>query len=94
MLAVWYTEQPVALLKAARSAGVTSACILAANPADPREPGLADVMLDSQWVIGDAAVAVPGYDVRILPPSGVLNAAVFYAILAEAQAAPAAPVPN
>lgn len=88
LLAVWYTEQPAALLKAARSAGVTSACILAANPADPREPGLADVLLDSQWVIGDAAVAVPGYDVRILPPSGVLNSAIFYAILAEAQAAP------
>jgi hypothetical protein len=94
LLAVWYTELPTALLKAARTAGVTSACILAGNPADEREPGAAEVLLDSQWVIGDAAVEVTGYDVRILPPSGVLNSAIFFAILAEAQAALAEPTPN
>lgn len=88
LLAVWYTAQPTALLKAARTAGVTSACMLAANPTETREPGLADILLDSQWAIGDAAVEVPGYDVRILPPSGVLNSTIFYAILAEAQGAP------
>jgi uncharacterized phosphosugar-binding protein len=88
LLAVWYTDQPTTLLKAARAAGVTSACILAANPAETRDPSLADIPLDSQWVIGDAVVEVPGYDVRILPPSGVLNSTIFFAILAEAQATP------
>jgi uncharacterized phosphosugar-binding protein len=88
LLALWYTDLPTALLKAARAKGVASACILAANPGETREPGLADVLLDSQWVIGDAVVAVPGYDIRILPPSGVLNSTLFFAILAEAQAAP------
>lgn len=87
LLAVWYTDMPRALLQAARERGLTSACILASNPGDAaRDPTLADHLLDPQWVIGDALVEVPGYDVRILPPSGVLNATVFYAVLAEALA--------
>jgi len=29
-------------------------------------------------------VEIPGYDVKGLPPSGVLNSLVFYTVLAEA----------
>jgi hypothetical protein len=86
LLAVWYTALPTALLKAARERQVGSVCILAGNPTETRDLALADVLLDPQWVLGDAIVEVPGYDVRILPPSGVLNSTVFAAVLAEAQA--------
>lgn len=89
LFAVWYTDIPTALLKAAHECGVSSVCILATNPGESRDPALADVWLDPQWVIGDALVEVPGYDVRILPPSGVLNATVFYAVMAETQEAAA-----
>jgi len=90
LLAVWYTAMPTALLSAAREKQVATACILAGNPTEARDQALADVLLDPQWVIGDAVVEVPGYDVRILPPSGVLNSAVFFAVLADAQAGIAA----
>jgi hypothetical protein len=88
LFVVWYSNEPTAMLKAARAHSLKSCCILAANPVETREPGLADILVDSQWALGDAAVELPGYDVRILPPSGVLNSVIFFAILAEAQAAP------
>ncbi len=30
-----------------------------------------DIVIDQHCSIGDCAVAVPGYDIRILPPSGI-----------------------
>jgi uncharacterized phosphosugar-binding protein len=83
VLLVWYTEMPTALLQAARDAGVPSICMVASNPAQPLDTSLADIFLDPQWVFGDAAVEIPGYDVKVLPPSGVLNSLVFYSVLAE-----------
>ena len=84
LLVVWYTEMPDALLSAAREKGVTSVCMVATNPEAPHDTSTADVFVDPQWRMGDVAVELPGYDVPILPPSGVLNSLVFYAILAEA----------
>lgn len=42
-----------------------------------------DLFIDEQWRIGDAAVAVPGYDVKILPPSGVIQLATYWMIVGE-----------
>jgi hypothetical protein len=36
-----------------------------------------DVFINQQWEFGDAAVAMPGYDVRILPPSGVAQLFIY-----------------
>ncbi len=36
-----------------------------------------DVVLDQHWQIGDSAVTAPGYDVRILPPSGVAQLFIY-----------------
>ena len=36
-----------------------------------------DVFIDQHWELGDAAVAMPGYDVRILPPSGVAQLFIY-----------------
>jgi len=41
------------------------------------------IHLRSGWPVTDACVIVPGYDVPILPASGVVNAAVYWALLAE-----------
>lgn len=84
LLIVWYTDMPDALLRSAREKGVVSVCMVAANPDAPHDTAAADVFVDPQWRMGDTAVEVPGYDVPILPPSGVLNSLVFYGILAEA----------
>lgn len=39
--------------------------------------------LDTAWKVGDAAVTVPGYDVKILPPSAVMQMTTLYALIAE-----------
>ncbi len=43
-----------------------------------------DIYIDQRWALGDAIVTVPGYDVKILPPSGVIGEYLFWAINAEA----------
>jgi hypothetical protein len=84
LFVVWYTDMPAALLAAGRKAGVRSVCMVAGNPERAHDTSLADVFVDPQWKFGDAVVPVPGYDVKILPPSGVLNSLVFFAVLSEA----------
>jgi hypothetical protein len=44
-----------------------------------------DLLIDTQWEYGDAAVCLPGYDLKILPASGVLQSAVFWTLVAKAQ---------
>jgi hypothetical protein len=36
-----------------------------------------DVVLDEHWEIGDSAVTAPGYDVKILPPSGIAQLFIY-----------------
>ncbi|OGD22653.1 MAG: hypothetical protein A2W03_16250 [Candidatus Aminicenantes bacterium RBG_16_63_16] len=81
---IWYHEMPVPLLDAARERGLSSIVVAGRNPFSPLDTRLAEVYIDPKWVVGDAIAEVPGYDIRILPPSAVLNGLVFYAVIAEA----------
>ena len=47
-----------------------------------------DVFINQQWSPGDAAAAMPGYDVRILPPSGVAQLFIYEAMMRAAGAQP------
>jgi hypothetical protein len=85
LFAVWYHEMPVALLDAAREKGMRSIVVAGRNPYAPLDTSLADIYLDPKWLVGDAIVAVPGYDIKVLPPSAVLNGLLFYAVIAEAR---------
>jgi hypothetical protein len=42
------------------------------------------IYLIPHWPLEDACVKVPGYDVPILPESGVVQAAIYWGIVAEA----------
>jgi hypothetical protein len=44
------------------------------------------VYVDPHWPMDDACVTVPGYDISILPASGVVQAAIYWAVVAEAAA--------
>ena len=44
--------------------------------------------LNPQWPLADACVEIPGYDVPALPESGVVNAALYWSIVAQADNAP------
>lgn len=43
----------------------------------------ADINISGCWPYGDALVAVPGYDVHVLPPSGVVASAAYWMLVAE-----------
>ena len=42
-----------------------------------------ELLVDQCWPDGDASVAVPGYDVNICPPSGVMSEALMWMLTAE-----------
>ena len=53
------------------------------RPASPPEPAANVIYIDPGWPLDDGCVIVPGYDVPILPASGVMSAAIYWATLAE-----------
>lgn len=57
---------------------------LTVKPATIAEPKDNIIYMRPGWPLADACVSVPGYEVPILPPSGVVNAAIYWALLAEA----------
>ncbi|MDO8588947.1 MAG: hypothetical protein Q7T82_18125 [Armatimonadota bacterium] len=42
-----------------------------------------EMYINQHWAMGDSLVTVPGYDVKILPPSGVIGDAIYWSINAE-----------
>ncbi len=55
--------------------------------------GRSDIFVDQYWQLGDASVVAPGYDVRLLPVSGVAQLFI-YELLVKAVAEPDAPALN
>jgi hypothetical protein len=80
-----YTRPPSVLVTAAQTAGARVCISMAGSHGQPAPQDAADLVLDAQWQLGDAAVIVPGYDVPILPPSGFMAAAIYWALMLEAQ---------
>jgi hypothetical protein len=42
-----------------------------------------EIVIGQYWDLGDCVATVPGYDVKILPPSGVIAEAILYMTEAE-----------
>lgn len=53
------------------------------QPAQPPEPADNIRHIAPAWPLPDGCVTVPGYDIPILPASGVIQAAIYWAIAAE-----------
>ena len=51
---------------------------------EPPEPAENIIYIKPGWPMPDACVDLPGYDVDILPASGVVNALTYWSILSEA----------
>jgi hypothetical protein len=51
--------------------------------AQPPEPSSNILYINPGWPLGDGCVTVPGYDVQILPASGVVQAAIYWTIASE-----------
>jgi hypothetical protein len=53
------------------------------QPAQPPEPASHIRYIDPGWPLADGCVTLPGYDVPILPASGVVQAAIYWSIASE-----------
>jgi hypothetical protein len=56
---------------------------LTVQPASPAEINDRMIYINPYWPLADGCVKVPGYDVTILPASGVIDAAIYWSILAQ-----------
>lgn len=66
-----------------REMGVPSVLITGGRETKPLTPLPGEIHVDPYWTYGDACVEVPGYDVKILPPSGVMQTAALWMIVGE-----------
>jgi hypothetical protein len=53
------------------------------QPCQPPEPASNILYIDPAWPLTDGCVTVPGYDIPILPASGVVQAAIYWTIASE-----------
>jgi len=83
---VWYVgyyEPFGPWVETVHQAGGKIVTVLSGTPERPASEMGADINIDGCWPYGDALVDVPGYDVRILPPSGAVQSAAYWMLVAE-----------
>ena len=77
-----YYRRPVEAYAAARRAGARIVEVITGDgTGDP--PPAPDHVIRPKWPFGDAVTPVPGYDIEILPSSGIVQAAVYWAVVAS-----------
>jgi len=77
-----YCGIPRDVLSAVKKAGASNAWVGVPMEVDLRYPDL-DIFIYPYWKFGDFSVEVPGYDVKMLPPSGVLQSLVYWLLSGE-----------
>jgi hypothetical protein len=82
VLYVGYQFAPNKLLEQAKASGV-KLVYTDVQPAQPPEPADNILYIAPAWPLADGCVTIPGYDVPILPASGVIQAAIFWTIASE-----------
>ena len=75
-----YYRRPTQAYRVARRAGARIVEVITGDGLDgPPQP---DYVIRPKWPFGDAVTRVPGYDVEILPSSGIVQAAIYWAVVA------------
>ncbi|MFA6472752.1 MAG: hypothetical protein WCU00_12005 [Candidatus Latescibacterota bacterium] len=89
-LNVGYSYTPQEELALAREVGAKTVCVFTPGPVKvgegtPVAPNMSqiDIYIDPYWKHGDSVVAVPGYDTKIIPVSGVVMISSYWMILGE-----------
>ncbi|MEI6501566.1 MAG: hypothetical protein WCP21_11160, partial [Armatimonadota bacterium] len=83
ILYVGYYEPYDAYVEKAHEAGARIVTVVSGTPEKSAAAMGAELNLHGCWEYGDAAVGVPGYDIKFLPPSGFISAAAYYMLMAE-----------
>jgi len=81
---VGYAGVNLDLWREVRQAGATAAWIIAPLSTEVHFSQWGDVVIDQHWRNGDCAVEAPGYDIRILPPSGIAQLFIYEILLRAA----------
>lgn len=76
-----YYRRPVEAYAAARRAGARIVEVITGDGTD--DPPPPDCVIRPKWPFGDAVTPVAGYDIEILPSSGIVQAAVYWAVVAS-----------
>jgi len=82
VLYLGYQFAPRKLLDQAKALGV-KLVYSDVQPAQPPEPAGNILYIDPAWPLADGCVMAPGYDVPILPASGVVQAAIYWTMASE-----------
>ncbi|MBT4482628.1 MAG: hypothetical protein HOC71_03010, partial [Candidatus Latescibacteria bacterium] len=89
-LHVGYSYTPEEELKLAKEIGANTVCVMTPGPTEvgegaPVAPDMnnVDIYIDPYWKHGDSVVEVPGYDTKILPPSGVVMITSYWMVIGE-----------
>jgi hypothetical protein len=82
VLCLGYQFAPRRLVDQAKAMGV-KLVYTDVQPAQPPEPASNILYIDPAWPLADGCVTVPGYDVPILPASGIIQAAIYWTIASE-----------
>jgi hypothetical protein len=82
ILYLGYQFAPQKLVEQAKATGM-KLVYTDVQPARPPEPAGHILYIDPGWPLTDGCVAVPGYDIPILPASGVAQAAIYWSIASE-----------
>ncbi len=79
LIHIGYQHPPNGLLKAGREAGARVVYVdILRNRDYVNDPGV--LWIDPMWPWSDACVTLEGYDIPILPPSGIVNCAIAWEI--------------
>ena len=75
-----YYRRPTQAYQVVRRAGARIVEVITGDGLDGSPQP--DYVIRPKWPFGDAVTRVPGYDVEILPSSGIVQAAIYWAVVA------------
>jgi hypothetical protein len=81
ILYLGYYEPLGPWVESAHAAGAKIVTIVSGTPERRAEDMGADLNLSGCWPFGDSVVQVPGYDIKVLPASGVMQAAQYFMLI-------------
>ena len=67
-------------LRAARATVSRSAWIMGGREIETLYPHEGEICVNAYWRYGDTSLHLPGYDVRVVPPSGVITTAMLWLV--------------
>lgn len=78
-----YQFAPIKLLEETKRAAV-KLVYTNVEPGEPAEPADNILYIDPAWSLADGCVSIAGYDIPILPASGIVQAAIYWTLISKA----------